>query len=118
MDDNILYKEISYEIVAAAIDVWKNLGYGFLEKVYENALMIELRKRKIRCRSSAVSAVLISRGAGIVVRLQTRCAGIGVHSVQHSSPRAYGRLPDAGRREANKPKSRDCKLGGGLLNFP
>ena len=49
MDDNILYKEISYEIVAAAIDVWKNLGYGFLEKVYENALMIELRKRKIRC---------------------------------------------------------------------
>ena len=49
MDDNILYKELSYEIVAAAIDVWKNLGYGFLEKVYENALMIELRKREIPC---------------------------------------------------------------------
>ena len=49
MDDNILYKDLSYEIVAAAIDVWKNLGYGFLEKVYENALMIELRKREISC---------------------------------------------------------------------
>ena len=49
MDDHILYKDLSYEIVAAAIDVWKNLGYGFLEKVYENALMIELKKRNIPC---------------------------------------------------------------------
>ena len=49
MDEAILYKELSYEIVAAAIVVWKNLGYGFLEKVYENALMIELQKRRIPC---------------------------------------------------------------------
>ena len=49
MDDKILYKDLSYEIVAAAIDAWKKLGFGFLGKIYENALMIELRKRKIRC---------------------------------------------------------------------
>jgi GxxExxY protein len=34
--------------VGAAIRVWKTLGYGFLEKVYENALVIELRKRDFR----------------------------------------------------------------------
>jgi GxxExxY protein len=45
---NILYKEESYEIVGAAIQAWKTLGYGFLEKVYENALAIELRKRNCR----------------------------------------------------------------------
>jgi GxxExxY protein len=41
-DGAVLYKDLSYEIVAAAIQVWKVLGYGFLEKVYENALTIEL----------------------------------------------------------------------------
>ena len=45
MEDGILYREESYQIVAAAIQVWKTLGYGFLEKVYENALAFELRKR-------------------------------------------------------------------------
>jgi len=43
----ILFRELSYEIVGAAIQVWKALGYGFLEKVYENALAIELRKRDV-----------------------------------------------------------------------
>lgn len=41
----LLFKEEYYEIVNAAIQVRKTLGYGFLEKVYENALLIELRKR-------------------------------------------------------------------------
>ena len=41
----IIHKEESFQIVGAAIDVWKHLGYGFLEKVYENSLAIELRSR-------------------------------------------------------------------------
>lgn len=45
--DKVLFRELSYEIVAAAIQVWKTLGYGFLEKVYENALAIELQQRGI-----------------------------------------------------------------------
>ena len=44
MEREILFKKLSYEIVGAAIRVWKTLGYGFLEKVYENALAIELEK--------------------------------------------------------------------------
>lgn len=41
----LIYKDEYYRIVNAAIEVWKRLGYGFLEKVYENALIIELQKR-------------------------------------------------------------------------
>ena len=37
--------DITYEIRAAIFEVNRVLGYGFLEKVYENALIIELIKR-------------------------------------------------------------------------
>jgi len=40
----LIFKEEYYQIVNSAINVWKTLGYGFLEKVYENALYIELNE--------------------------------------------------------------------------
>jgi len=43
----ILYKELSYKIMAAVFEVHKVLGPGFLEKVYENALVKEFETRKI-----------------------------------------------------------------------
>ncbi len=42
-----LYKEITHEIIGAAFEVYRTLGYGFLEKVYERALLVELRHRGI-----------------------------------------------------------------------
>lgn len=39
-----LHGEITHQIIGAAFEVWKVLGYGFLEKVYENALVVELRR--------------------------------------------------------------------------
>jgi len=39
------HQELTRKIVDAAYHVHKSLGYGFLEKVYQNALMIELRRR-------------------------------------------------------------------------
>lgn len=44
---DIIYKELSYEIVGAAIEVHKVLGPGFLEKVYQEALVHELTLRGI-----------------------------------------------------------------------
>lgn len=46
---SVIYKDLSYDIVSAAIKVHNTLGSGFLEKVYENALTIELRNRGIKC---------------------------------------------------------------------
>jgi GxxExxY protein len=39
------YSEITDGIINAFYHVYNTLGYGFLEKVYENALAYELRKR-------------------------------------------------------------------------
>jgi len=41
----LLHAEITCQIIGAAFEVWKVLGYGFLEKVYENALVEELKRR-------------------------------------------------------------------------
>lgn len=35
---------ITEKIIGAAYKVARTLGYGFLEKVYENAMVLELRK--------------------------------------------------------------------------
>jgi GxxExxY protein len=40
----LLHKEITDKILKAFYTVYNVLGYGFLEKVYENALYIELSK--------------------------------------------------------------------------
>lgn len=47
-EEKILYKELSYKVVGLAMQVHTELGYGFLEKVYENALMITLRENGIK----------------------------------------------------------------------
>jgi len=40
--DNYKYSEITEKIIKAFYKVYNTLGYGFLEKVYENALFIEI----------------------------------------------------------------------------
>jgi GxxExxY protein len=39
------FKELTEKIIGAAIEVHRRLGPGFLESIYENALLIELRKQ-------------------------------------------------------------------------
>ena len=48
---DVLFKDESYQIVGAAMDVWGALGFGFLESVYEHALLIELRERGLRAEN-------------------------------------------------------------------
>jgi GxxExxY protein len=43
----ILFREESYAIQGAIFEVYRHIGYGFLEPVYQECLEIELRKRKI-----------------------------------------------------------------------
>ena len=45
--------DITYEIRGALFEVNNILGPGFLEKVYENALLIELKKRGLKARCQA-----------------------------------------------------------------
>ena len=43
--------EITEQIIGAAFEVHGVLGYGFLEKVYENALLAELCKRGVKAET-------------------------------------------------------------------
>ena len=43
------HSELSKKIIAAAYAVHKELGYGFVEKVYKNALAIELQENGVKC---------------------------------------------------------------------
>ncbi len=47
--DNFLYKETTDRLLACAFKVHNTLGAGFLEKVYENALVHALCKEGIGC---------------------------------------------------------------------
>ena len=49
MTDNFKHSDITSLIIKAFYNVYNQLGYGFLEKVYENALLIELRKFGLEC---------------------------------------------------------------------
>ena len=44
MPEEYKYAEVSEKIIKAAYQVYNTLGFGFLEKVYENALAIEVRE--------------------------------------------------------------------------
>jgi GxxExxY protein len=44
----LLHKELTDEIIKTFYDVYNELGYGFLEKVYQNSLYLELRARGFR----------------------------------------------------------------------
>lgn len=42
---NLLHKKITDEILRAFYDVYNQLGFGFLEKVYQNAMYLELKSK-------------------------------------------------------------------------
>ncbi len=43
------YQDITEKIIKAFYNVYNSLGYGFLERVYENAMMIELKSLNLNC---------------------------------------------------------------------
>jgi GxxExxY protein len=44
----LVHGEITEQIIGAAFEVYSILGYGFLEKVYQRAMQVELRLRGLK----------------------------------------------------------------------
>ncbi len=49
--DNYKYSHITDKIIKAYFSVYNKLGYGFLEKVYEKSMLIELTKIGLKCEN-------------------------------------------------------------------
>jgi len=47
MSEALLYGDLTYKIIGLGMQVHRALGHGYLEKVYENSLMVLFRKSGI-----------------------------------------------------------------------
>jgi GxxExxY protein len=46
-----LHQELTDQVIKAFYKVYNTLGFGFLERVYQNALFIELRSLSLQCET-------------------------------------------------------------------
>lgn len=56
-EKGIIHKDLAYRVVGLAMEVHSGLGHGFLEKVYENALMVLFRREGIPAKQQAPISV-------------------------------------------------------------
>jgi len=45
--DDLLFPELSYKLMGVFFEVHNKMGYGFLERYYQKAIAVELRKNSI-----------------------------------------------------------------------
>ena len=57
MKDNFKHADLTQLIIKAYYNVYNKLGFGFLEKVYENSMMIELKKLGLNCEKQVAIKV-------------------------------------------------------------
>ncbi len=50
ISENYKHSEITDKIIKSFYNVYNKLGYGFLEKVYGNSMLIELRKNGLEAK--------------------------------------------------------------------
>lgn len=47
--NDLLYPELSFQIVGCAFEVHNELGFGFKESIYQKALTLAFKEKKISC---------------------------------------------------------------------
>jgi GxxExxY protein len=55
--NNFKHSDITKKIMKAYFNVYNTLGYGFLERVYENAMILELEKSGLHCEKQKAISV-------------------------------------------------------------
>jgi GxxExxY protein len=88
-EPNDLVNELSAQVVDAALEVHRNLGPGFLESVYEEALAVELHLRKVpfeRQVPIGVNYKGFSVGESRLDLLVDKCLVVELKAVEHIAP--------------------------------
>ena len=70
--------DLTYLINGAIFEVNRGLGAGFLEKVYENALLVELSERGLRAENQVPIEVKFDACLGYLSGVVSACCGHGV----------------------------------------
>ncbi len=111
-EDKILYKELSYKVVGLAMEVHQKLGFGFLEKVCENALVLLLNREKINFRQQAPVKIMFE---GKIIG--NYCSDILVDGKIILEIKTVDNITDANKAQViNYLKATGIKLGM-ILNF-
>ena len=124
--------ELTQTIIGCAYTVHNKLGFGFLEKVYENALRIELEKVGLRVKQQEPIKTYAGQVVGeyyadlwvderVVVELKAALALVKEHEVQlvnylTATKVNHGLLLNFGPSVQVKRKFREYKPKGSLLN--
>ncbi len=127
----VKHKQLTEQIIQAFYAVYRTLGYGFLEKVYENALAIELRKMGLAVVQQAeievyYAGVLVGKyyadllvADAVIVEIKAVRAFITAHEAQllnylKATPYEVGLLLNFGPQPGIKRKVYDNERKGGL----
>ena len=107
------YNVLSSQIIAAAIEVHRELGPGLLESIYEQCIAQELRERGLRVEQQVVVPVCYKgKALGSNMRLDMRAEGLVIVEVK-----AVEAFHDAHIAQLlTYLKLTDCRLGL-LINF-
>ncbi len=55
---DLVYPELSYQIIGVLFDVYNSLGNGFDEKVYQRAIAAALEKQRLRFQEQVYAPIL------------------------------------------------------------
>jgi GxxExxY protein len=127
----VKHEQLTEQIIKGFYTVYRALGYGFLEKVYENSLAIELRKMKLEVVQQAEIKVYYAGVAvgeyyadllvadAVIVEIKAVRALLKEHEAQllnylKATPYEVGLLLNFGPKPEIKRKVYDNERKGGL----
>ncbi len=109
---SILHQELTKSIIKIFYDVYNELGYGFLERVYQNALYYELKENGFKVEAQKKIKVYYKE-----IEVGDYIADIIVNDLVILELKAQEYLVEAYEFQLiNYLKSTDCEVGL-LLNF-
>jgi GxxExxY protein len=94
-ESKLLHPEITKEVINAFYHVYNNLGFGFLEKVYENALSNTLKKRGLQVQQQFPIIVYFDSeivGEYIADLVVNECIIIELKALEEIHPRHEAQL--------------------------